>query len=124
MRAGDQSSDLPCDLPCDLAVVILNYNTCGLLRDCLVSVQPQRHNLRMCVVVVDNASTDGSAAMVRREFPNVHLIANTANVGYSAGNNVALHALGFDQHPPKAAGTASAVCAAPKSRYRRAAGRL
>lgn len=89
------------DLPCDLAVVILNYNTCSLLRDCLVSVQPQRHNLRMYVAVVDNASTDGSPAMVRSEFPNVHLIANTANVGYSAGNNVALHALGFDQHPAK-----------------------
>ena len=99
--AGDQSSDLPCDLPCDLAVVILNYNTCGLLRDCLESVQPQRHNLRMCVVVVDNASTDGSADMVRREFPDVHLIANAANVGYSAGNNVALRALGFDRHPPR-----------------------
>lgn len=100
--AKDQGSDLLCDLQCDLAVVILNYNTCGLLRSCLASVQPDRCKLRLCVVVVDNASTDGSADMVRREFPDIHLIANPANVGYSAGNNVALRALGFDQHPPRA----------------------
>ena len=80
----------PCDLPYDLAVIILNYNTCSLLRDCLQSVRPDRHSLRMCVYVVDNASSDGSAEMVRREFPTVHLIANTTNVGYSAGNNVSL----------------------------------
>ncbi|MFN8465759.1 MAG: glycosyltransferase [Caldilineaceae bacterium] len=93
----------------------MNYNTCGnLLRDCLESVQPQRHNLRMCVVVVDNASTDGSADMVRREFPNVHLIANTAKrVGYSAGNNVALRAyLASTGHPPKPLAQLAAVRAA------------
>jgi N-acetylglucosaminyl-diphospho-decaprenol L-rhamnosyltransferase len=92
--------ELPSELPCDLAVVILNFNTCALLRDCLLSVQPERHSLRLCVYVVDNASTDGSAEMVRREFPQVQLIANAANVGYSAGNNIALRALGFDRQPP------------------------
>src|SRR5215211_3694096 len=101
-QTSPQHDSAPCDLPCDLAVVILNYNTCGLLRDCLHSVRPQQHNLRMCVYVVDNASTDGSAEMVRHEFPKVHLIANTANIGYSAGNNVALRRLGFDQQPPTA----------------------
>ncbi len=68
-----EGSDLPCDLPCDLAVVILNYNTCSLLRDCLVSVRPQRHNLRMCVVVVDNASTDGSAAISKTTNSSIQL---------------------------------------------------
>jgi N-acetylglucosaminyl-diphospho-decaprenol L-rhamnosyltransferase len=99
-QTSQQNDSAPCELPCDLAVVILNYNTCQLLRDCLHSVQRQRHNLRMCVYVVDNASTDGSAEMVRHEFPKVQLIANTANVGYSAGNNIGLRRLGFDRRPP------------------------
>jgi GT2 family glycosyltransferase len=88
------------DRPCDLAVVILNYNTCGLLRACLRSVEPGLHGLRMVVCVVDNASTDGSAEMVRREFPHISLIANPTNTGFSAGNNVALRRLGFGVTPP------------------------
>ena len=77
----------------DLAVIILNYNTRDLLRNCLRSLDAQGdsqpHSLRTAVYVVDNASSDGSADMVRAEFPAVRLIANRANVGYSAGNNVA-----------------------------------
>ena len=84
------------DRPVDLAIVILNYNTAALLRACLRSVQTSAHALRVEVVVVDNASTDGSAALVRTEFPEVRLIANAANVGYSAGNNVGLRSLGFE----------------------------
>jgi GT2 family glycosyltransferase len=82
-------------VPCDLAVVILNYNTCSLLRDCLRSLQADQGSLRMRVYVVDNASSDGSTEMVQAEFPTVELIANRANVGYSAGNNTALRRLGF-----------------------------
>lgn len=88
--------------PVDLAIVILNYNTAKLLRDCLRSIQASRHELRIVVMVVDNASRDGSAAMVRGEFPEVQLIVNATNIGYSAGNNVGMRALGFDQalsHP-------------------------
>ena len=87
--------------PVDLAIVILNYNTAGLLRDCLHSLAGSAATVRYSVTVVDNASNDGSSAMVRAEFPHVRLIANAANVGYSAGNNVALRALGFDGHPPR-----------------------
>jgi len=76
--------------PLDLAIVILNYNTRDLLADCLRSVVAGRGALRTGVCVVDNASSDGSADMVRAEFPQAHLIANRANVGYSAGNNAAL----------------------------------
>jgi N-acetylglucosaminyl-diphospho-decaprenol L-rhamnosyltransferase len=82
--------------PLDLAVVILNYNTAGLLRDCLRSVFASQGELRIGVCVVDNASSDDSAAVVRAEFPAAHLIANTANVGYSAGNNAGLRWFGFD----------------------------
>ena len=87
----------------DLAIVILNYNTAALLRDCLRSVVASEHTLRISVAVVDNASQDGSADMVRAEFPDVRLIANATNVGYSAGNNVALRALGFDRFPSEQA---------------------
>jgi GT2 family glycosyltransferase len=93
----DLSSDSP---PADLGIVIVNYNTAGLLRDCLASVMAsvmssQGIALRVCVV--DNASSDGSAEMVRRDFPQVHLIVNAQNVGFSAGNNVALRWYGYAQ---------------------------
>lgn len=84
----------------DLAVIILNYNTVHLLRACLDSVLMADTALRYEVCVVDNASTDGSAAMVRREFPGVKLIASTANLGYSAGNNLGMRAFGFDTESP------------------------
>lgn len=87
-------------IACDLAVIILNYNTRDLLRNCLRSLQGETGPLRVAVYVVDNASGDGSAEMVADEFPAVHLIANRANIGYSAGNNVALRRLGFSQQPP------------------------
>ncbi|MBW7882428.1 MAG: glycosyltransferase family 2 protein [Caldilineaceae bacterium] len=86
----------------DLAIVILNYNTVDLLRDCLHSVLQSHHTLQVGVCVVDNASQDGSVQMVEREFPHVHVIANGANVGYSAGNNAGLRWFGFggQQTPP------------------------
>ena len=79
----------------DLAIVILNYNTAALLRDCLRSLRESRHSLNVSVCVVDNASQDDSVALVRSEFPGVQVIANPANVGFSAGNNAALRRLGF-----------------------------
>lgn len=79
----------------DVGVVILNYNTKALLRDALRTLLESRGaTLRVCVV--DNASSDGSAEMVRAEFPSVHLIANARNSGFSAGNNLGLRWLGFD----------------------------
>jgi GT2 family glycosyltransferase len=63
----------------------VNYNTCDLLRDCLLSlrkvVEPSFE-----VVVVDNASTDGSVAMVRDVFPSVRLIQLENNLGFAGGN--------------------------------------
>lgn len=73
-----------------LDVVILNYNRGDLLRACLSSLeraQPQ-HNVR--VWVVDNASADDSVAIVRGEFPSVRLLVSARNLGYAAGNNLAL----------------------------------
>jgi hypothetical protein len=81
---------------CDLGVVILNWNTRDLLRDCLRSVEASR-GVSMRVCVVDNASDDGSAEMVAVEFPQVLLIRSSRNDGYAAGNNLGLRALGFDR---------------------------
>lgn len=80
----------------DLAIVILNYNTRDLLRDCLCSLRAQA-GLRFVVCVVDNASTDDSAAMVTAEFPEVLLIRNPVNNGFSAGNNLGLRHFGFPE---------------------------
>ncbi|HMN31018.1 MAG TPA: glycosyltransferase family 2 protein [Caldilineaceae bacterium] len=82
-----------------LAVVILNYNTLALLRNCLRSVvaASERHadQLAVEVLVVDSASSDGSAAMVAAEFPAAQLIASPMNLGYTGGNNLGLRWLGF-----------------------------
>jgi N-acetylglucosaminyl-diphospho-decaprenol L-rhamnosyltransferase len=79
----------------DLGVVILNWNTRDLLRDCLRTVYAVRGPLSFEVCVVDNASSDGSADMVRMEFPQVRLLESRENRGYAAGNNLGLRALGF-----------------------------
>lgn len=79
----------------DLGIVIVNYNTCELLRRCLETVFASV-GVMFRVCVVDNASPDESAAMVAQEFPQVMLIANTENVGYPAANNQGLRALGFE----------------------------
>lgn len=80
----------------DLAIVVVSYNTVDLLRACLQSVINSDPLVTYAVCVVDNGSTDGSAEMVREEFPQVQLIAGQ-NVGYSAANNVGLRWFGFDQ---------------------------
>jgi len=86
----------------DLSIIIVNWNVRDLLRDCLRSIFAcagshiaengalYLSDYRAEVWVVDNASTDGSAKMVRAEFPQVNLIASESNLGFSAGNNVAL----------------------------------
>jgi len=101
----------------DLTVVIVSWNVCDLLRRCLASIlaarsmqhrglgpepsrapisspNPQEHskNLRVEIIVVDNGSSDGSAEMVRAEFPQVRLIANEENRGFTAANNQGLAA--------------------------------
>jgi hypothetical protein len=78
----------------DLGVVIVNWNTRDLLRRCLETVLASR-NVSLKVVVVDNASTDGSAEMARQAFPAVRVIASAINGGFSYGNNLGLKGLGF-----------------------------
>ncbi len=81
----------------DLVVVTVSYNTRDLLDECLESTLAgvRRSKLTAEVWVVDNASSDGSAAMVRRGYPSVKLIAHDENIGFAGGNNLALRQMGF-----------------------------
>ncbi len=94
-----------------VAVIVVSYNVRELLRACLASVvrcqvsgirqkatedlTPDSCSLIPEVVVIDNASADGSAEMVAAEFPQVRLIASPTNLGFAGGNNLALRALGL-----------------------------
>jgi N-acetylglucosaminyl-diphospho-decaprenol L-rhamnosyltransferase len=73
-------------------VVIVSYRCEGLLRDCLTSLRENPPAGEMSVHVVDNASGDGTAEMVRREFPEVRLTECPQNTGFSVANNVAIRA--------------------------------
>jgi len=74
----------------DISIVLVSWNTCEILRNCLESVYSNPGHLKVEVFVVDNASDDGSADMVGENYPQVHLIRNTKNVGFAAANNQAI----------------------------------
>ena len=74
-----------------LSVCIVNWNTRDYLRECLTALlHYPPAGADMEVIVVDNASADGSAAMVASEFPHISLLGNSDNNGYAEGNNQAL----------------------------------
>ena len=73
-------------------IVIVSYNVCALLRECLKSVYGSE-GISFDVCVVDNNSADESVAMVKEEFPQAHLIESPANGGYAYANNLALRRL-------------------------------
>lgn len=73
-----------------LSVIIVNYNVEHFLEQCLHSVRAAVKNSEAEVFVVDNNSVDGSVEMVRQKFPEVKLIANKDNVGFSKANNQAI----------------------------------
>jgi GT2 family glycosyltransferase len=83
-----------------IAVIIVSWNTRELLRRCLQSVMAEATALApmatLAVWVVDNASTDGSPAMVRELFPTARLVENEGNVGFGRANNQALAQAGGD----------------------------
>lgn len=74
----------------DVSVIIVSYNTADLLIACLQSVLASKQ-VALEIFVVDNASKDSSANIVREQFSTVHLIANKDNRGFGAANNQALH---------------------------------
>ncbi len=82
-----------------IGVVIVSYNTKNVLVDCLQTLQAC--TLPLHVVVVDNASTDDSVAVINTHFPHVHVHVLRHNRGFAAATNVGLHLLGFDTDTPK-----------------------
>ncbi len=71
----------------DVSIVIANWNTKELLRDCLTSVYEHAGDLSCEVIVIDNGSVDGSIEIVQSEFPQVRLIRNAKNHGFARANN-------------------------------------
>lgn len=74
----------------ELSVVIVNYNVKYFLEQCLISVFKSGKGIELEVFVVDNASADGSCQMLKQRFPEVKLIENSKNVGFSTANNQAI----------------------------------
>jgi GT2 family glycosyltransferase len=71
----------------DLSIIIVNWNGLAVLRNCLDSIFGDSQGLEFEVIVVDNASHDGSVAMISCEFPRVIILRNQQNVGFAVANN-------------------------------------
>ena len=76
-----------------ISVIVVNFNTAHLLDEMAASLRRAAGNLRLQVIVVDNASSDGSVDVIRSRFPDFELIANDRNVGFGRANNQALDRL-------------------------------
>ncbi len=74
----------------DASIIIVNWNTRDLLAECLASLFANPPSLQFEVIVVDNASSDDSAAMVQSTFPQVTLIESKVNLGFAGANNKAI----------------------------------
>jgi GT2 family glycosyltransferase len=87
---GPAAPDPDVDGP-DVTVVTVTYDAAHLVRACLDGLRAQRlDDVTMSVVVVDNGSRDGTAALVAREYPEVRLVAHPVNTGFAGGNDLAL----------------------------------
>ena len=76
----------------DLTIVLININHRNVLRDCLTSIYEHINGITLEVMVVDNASSDGSVEMLRESFPQVHLIEVPGRQGFATNNNLGLRA--------------------------------
>jgi O-antigen biosynthesis protein len=74
----------------ELSIIIVNYNVKEFLQNLVHSLQKAVSNVNHEIIVVDNASDDGSVEFIREKFPQIKLIANQANLGFSKANNIAL----------------------------------
>lgn len=74
----------------DVTVIIVNWNTKGLLYNCIKSIKENAGKIDYEIIVVDNNSSDHSPDMVAKEFPDVKLIINETNLGFAAANNKAI----------------------------------
>ncbi|MFQ5864092.1 MAG: glycosyltransferase [bacterium] len=74
----------------DLSIIIVNYNVKEFLEQSLISVKKSLKNITSEIIVVDNASRDGSAELIRKRFPEVKLVVNTENLGFATASNQGL----------------------------------
>ena len=74
----------------DITVIIVNYNTAHLLADAIGALRVSGQGMQLQTVVVDNASRDGSAEVIRTKFTDCDFISNSVNVGFGRANNQAL----------------------------------
>lgn len=72
----------------DVSVIIVSYNTCGLLVDCIESIYRQTDRVEFEIIVVDNDSKDNTCETVKRKFPEVRLIKSAVNLGFGKANNL------------------------------------
>lgn len=73
-----------------LSIIIVSYNTKEITKECLNRVRENGRGIELEIIVVDNASTDGSPEMIREEFPEVNLIVSEKNLGFAGGNNLGI----------------------------------
>lgn len=78
-----------------VSIIVVNWNGKDFIKDCLESLEGQSYR-NFEIIVVDNASTDGSVEIIEKNFPNIKLIKNTENVGFSKGNNIGIKHSGGD----------------------------
>ncbi len=74
----------------DVSIIIVNYNTKELIKNCINSIYKYTNDIEFEIIVSDNGSLDGSIEMIKSEFPNVILIENNANLGFGKANNKGL----------------------------------
>jgi len=74
----------------DLSIVVVSWNTRDLLLRCLNSLIDETAKLKTKIIVVDNGSSDGSAEMIKKDFPDIDLVRNGTNLGFSKANNLGI----------------------------------
>jgi len=74
----------------DLSIIIVNYNVKEFIQNLLHSIFKAGCNLKYAIIIIDNASEDGSAEFIKEKFPNVNLIINNKNIGFGKANNIGL----------------------------------
>lgn len=74
----------------DVSIIIVNYNTRGLLRDCIKSIKEKTAEVDYEIIVVDNASSDGSMKMLAEDFPEVRAFSSGGNIGFGRANNIGM----------------------------------
>jgi GT2 family glycosyltransferase len=76
----------------DLSIIIVNYKTRGLLKECLKGIKMVQPKINYEIIVVDNGSGDGTPMMMAEYFPEIKFIASDENLGYAKGNNLGIKA--------------------------------